>query len=332
MPKISYRRPMKINSETQAVIDQALEIVNEYSAQGFDLTLRQLFYQFVSRDLIENTQKAYKKLGDVVDLARMRGQIDWDDLVDRTRFLRKKASWASAKEIVLSCSHQFKTDLWKTQDYRPEVWVEKDALVGVLEKVCNENDVPYFSCRGYVSQSEMWAASQRILEHIDDGKKVVIFHLGDHDPSGVDMTRDIYDRLMTFLIYHYIDDEHMGTHADPYSTEDKGYAREQLESCFEVKRIALTYEQILEFKPPPNPVKKTDSRWKKYVKQTGCQESWELDALSPATLAELIQDEIDQIRSPSVWNAALEEQQSDKNLLQSMVTHWAKVSQYVKKI
>jgi hypothetical protein len=80
--------------------------------------------------------------------------------------------------------------------------IEKDALVGVIEDVCRQWDVPYFSCRGYASQSEMWGAGQRLLERIRSGRKVQVIHLGDHDPSGLDMSRDIRERLATFISLH----------------------------------------------------------------------------------------------------------------------------------
>lgn len=161
-PLIAYKE-IRLGAKALATIEAANEIIAEYQDQGYDLTLRQLFYQFVARDLIPNTQREYKKLGDVVNSGRLAGLIDWNSIVDRTRNLRRLPHWSSPHEIVESCAQQFNFDRWEDQPERVEVWIEKDALVGVIEDVCNRWDVPFFSCRGYTSQSELWAAGQRLI-------------------------------------------------------------------------------------------------------------------------------------------------------------------------
>ncbi len=143
-------------------IRQVNTIINEYVAQGYKLTLRQAYYQLVSRALIPNTQRSYKQLGDVVNDGRLAGLIDWDAIEDRTREMRRNSFWDSPSDIVRSCAQQFRVDTWSDQNHYCECWIEKEALAGVIERVCRELDVPYFSCRGYVSQSEMWAAAQRL--------------------------------------------------------------------------------------------------------------------------------------------------------------------------
>jgi hypothetical protein len=196
--KIAYRET-NFRDDSLSIIAQANAICADYQAQGYDLTLRQLYYQFVARDLIPNAQKEYKRLGSIVNDARLAGLMDWDYIVDRTRNLRSLAHWDSPSDIVEAVARQYREDKWSGQPYRVEVWIEKDALVGVLERICNELDVPYFSCRGYTSQSEVWAAAQRLLAYRQVDQDIVILHLGDHDPSGIDMTRDITDRLAMFM-------------------------------------------------------------------------------------------------------------------------------------
>lgn len=277
MSKIQYKA-FKFKPDTEALIHQANVIIAEYAKQGFDLTLRQLYYQFVARGYIENKQTEYKRLGGIINDARLNGDISWDAIVDRTRNLQKNSHWTGPHEIVKACASQFQIDKWLTQSRRVEVWIEKDALAGVIEGVCRRNDVSYFSCRGYTSQSEMWSAAMRLKEYIDEGQDVTIIHLGDHDPSGIDMSRDIEDRLRMFLQ----DDEHM----------------------LEVDRIALTMAQVRKFNPPPNPAKLTDARANGYIKKFG-QSSWELDALDPRTLDTLINDAILERRDDTLWNAAV---------------------------
>ncbi len=295
MPKIEYELK-NFRSEALAIIKQAEGIIGTYQAQGFSLTLRQLYYQFVARALIPNTEKSYTRLGDIISDAGRAGMIDWDSIVDRTRYLRKLSKWGKPQSILESARDSYHRDLWANQDIRLEVWIEKDALVGVIENVCQENDVPFFSCRGYVSDSEMWACAMRSLKHRDNDQDVLILHLGDHDPSGIDMTRDITDRLDLFMFHRNI----------------------------EVRRIALTMEQIEELQPPPNPAKITDSRYENYVAQYGT-ESWELDALEPQYIVGLIRDEIESERDEVKWNEAVAEQESERGQIATVIKKWGEL-------
>lgn len=284
MPKIKYQ-DINFKSGSLALIAKANEIIASYQSQGYDLTLRQLYYQFVSRDIIPNTQASYKNLGSVVNDARLAGMIDWNAIVDRTRELRSLPHWSNPGDIVDSCSKQFNIDKWKDQKYRPEVWIEKDALAGVFERVCNELDVPLFSCRGYTSQSEMWVGAQRMLRYRKQKQIPMILHFGDHDPSGKDMSRDIQDRLCLFT------------------------GRE-----IEFERLALNMNQVEEYDPPPNPAKVTDSRAKGYIAEFG-DESWELDALEPSVLEELVRGAIAKVVDADVMDAADEEQDRHRETL-----------------
>lgn len=152
--KICYQKK-NFSGSSLSVIRQANAIIDDYESQGYDLTLRQLYYRFVSKGLIPNKDTEYKKLGSIINDARLAGLIDWDRITDRTRNLRKNSHWDSPQSIVETCATQFQIDKWKDQKEYVEVWVEKDALVGILEQACEPLDVPYFSCRGYTSQSEM---------------------------------------------------------------------------------------------------------------------------------------------------------------------------------
>lgn len=293
MPRICYVSK-RFRAETMGRIRQANQIIGEYQAQGFKLTLRQLYYQFVSRDLLPNTQRAYKQLGDTINDARLAGLVDWEAIEDRTRNMRANAHWSSPSDIVQACAQQFKLDLWDDQDNYCEVWIEKDALVGVIERVCRDLDVPYFACRGYTSQSEMWSAAQRFIAQENYGKNTVIFHLGDHDPSGIDMTRDIQDRMDTFG------------------------------SLVDVQRIALTMNQIEELGPPPNPAKATDARFETYRREFG-DESWELDALEPRFIENLIQTHVGMLIDWERRDARIEEQTNGRTGLNKIARNWQEV-------
>ncbi|WP_113699154.1 hypothetical protein [Nonomuraea lactucae] len=297
MPLITYV-PKTFRRSTLDIIERANAICADYASQGFDLTLRQLYYQFVSRDWIANKQTEYDRLGSIVNDARLAGLLDWNYIVDRTRNLRSLAHWDSPESIVDAVAHQYRTERWANQPTRVEVWIEKDALVGVIAGVCQRYDVDYFSCRGYTSQSEMWGAAQRLSRYERSGQKTVIVHLGDHDPSGVDMTRDIRDRLALF-----------GADTD-------------------VVRIALNMDQVEEYQPPPNPAKLTDSRASGYIASHG-RSSWELDALDPTTLARLIEDEIWAWRDPEQWERDTAVMERERSLLTAVSERWSDVAEYV---
>lgn len=301
MPCIQYERK-KLTPSILEKIDHANTIIAEYEAQGYDLTLRQLFYQFVSRALIANTQREYKNLGSAVNDGRLAGLIDWLAIVDRTRELRALPHWGHPVEIVETCAQQFNYDLWAEQPAYVEVWIEKDALVGVIEGVCNKYDVPHFSCRGYTSQSEMWVAAQRLIRRAGSrDRTATILHLGDHDPSGMDMTRDIRERLELFC---------------------------GADCAIEVWRLALNPDQVAEYDPPPNPAKLTDSRATEYISRFG-DESWELDALDPKVITEIVESNITKRINKKLWKAATTRQKETRDQLAGVAENWDGVVAYV---
>jgi hypothetical protein len=284
MPRVRYQ-DCNFREASLLVIRQANQIIDEYQAQGFRLTLRQLYYQFVSRDLIPNTQRSYKRLGGIVNDARLAGLIDWESIEDRTRNRVTNSHWDGPGEIVRACADQYRLDLWADQVYRPEVWIEKEALIGVIESACRRLDVPFFACRGYVSQSEQWRAGVRFMNYQRLEQTPLVIHLGDHDPSGIDMTRDNRERLSLF-------------------------ARHGVK----VRRLALNRDQVDQYNPPPNPAKQTDTRFEGYVAEHG-DESWELDALEPRVIVRLIEDEIDGLIDIDSWNESLDRQQAARDRL-----------------
>jgi hypothetical protein len=240
----------------------------------------------VAQDLIPNKDKEYKRLGKIIADARMAGLIDWQAIEDRTRALRGNSHWDSPRHIMEVAVAGYMIDKWETQPCRVEVWIEKDALVGVIAGVCEELDLDYFSCRGYTSASEMWKAAMRMRRYIGDNQDMVVLHFGDHDPSGIDMTRDISERL-DLLSYEAI----------------------------EVHRVALNMDQVELYNPPPNPAKLTDSRVGAYILEYG-RDSWELDALEPSVMVDLIRDQVLALRDDTPWQEALDREEEERAVLQ----------------
>lgn len=288
--KICYRE-INFRRESRKLIDYVNQIVAEYKRMGYSLTLRQVYYQLVARDVIPNTERSYKNLGAIVSDARMAGLIDWTAIEDRTRNLRGNSHWDTPGDIILASAYSFQYDKWADQDNYVEVWVEKDALVGVVGQICERLDVNYFSCRGYASQSEMWGAGRRLRRREQDGQQTVILHLGDHDPSGKDMSRDVLERLETFEsnpIFH---------------------------------RIALNMDQVEQYSPPPNPTKITDSRSGGYIKEFG-HECWELDALNPNVIENLIRQHVEKYCDQDRFKRAKQREEEARRVLRAVSDNW----------
>lgn len=276
--------------DTLYLIDFMNKICDDYIAQGYVLTVRQLYYQLVAKAVIENTEKSYKRITGIVNDARLAGLMDWSAIEDRTRSFVERNHWSSTSSIVRACAEQYYVDMWANQSVRPFVIVEKEALAGVLERVCNDLDVPLLAARGYPSGTVLreFAVDKLIPAQRRDLQKVVVFHLGDHDPSGIDMSRDLSERLSMFCGFD-----------------------------LRVKRIALTMEQIEELNPPPNPAKTTDSRFRDYMRKFG-NESWELDALPPSYLSNLVDMHVTSVRRDSLWQEKMQEVADGRSQLKNI--------------
>jgi hypothetical protein len=234
----------------------------------------------------------------LVSDGRLAGLIDWDIIKDRGREMVHQAHWASPAEIIRACAEQFRVDHWAHQPWYVEVMVEKQALEGVLIPVCHQWDVPFTANKGYSSSSAMREAGQRIYDRLRDGKEIVVIYLGDHDPSGIDMTRDIEERLRLFA------------ECQPEDTVQ-----------VEVIRVALNMDQIEDLQPPENPAKITDSRAASYIERFG-ESSWELDAVEPRQLVELVSDCIRRHVDMKQWKQSEEEQRAGRRYLKQMADNY----------
>lgn len=306
MPKICYQ-PRTFSADRLRLVEVCDSICQEYAVQGYDLTLRQIYYQCVSRDLLPNRQDEYKKLGDLLADARLAGLINWEHIVDRTRNVMGNRHWERPSELVQQSAQQYAIDKWRNQDHYVEVWIEKQALEGVIERMCGTLDVPFFCCRGYVSLSEMWSASQRLLFQLQQDKQVHIVHLGDHDPSGIDMSRDVKTRLEMFVDAH-MQGQHKRVH---------------------VLRAALNMPQIERLNPPPNPAKISDSRAAGYIEKFG-ESSWELDALNPTELNAIIERAVMQFRDSAKWEESVMQEEKGRRTLEAIYDEFGAVVKFLR--
>ncbi len=294
--KYAFIATKRMTKTSKLVIEQANEIIGEMAAQGYTLTLRQLYYAFVTRGFLENKQENYKRLGGIIDEGRKQGLIDWDAFEDRQRRLDISPMFIDAPDYLRRSREWQLIDPWKDQDNYCEVWIEKEALVGVIARPCDENRVGYFACKGYASTSALYEAGRRLRRKINEGKHVTIFHLGDHDPSGIDMTRNNREMLELYAQTGRI----------------------------EVKRLAMHMSQIEEFDLPPNPAKESDSRFAEYQSEYG-DSSWELDALEPAFIEQLVTDSIDSVCDRALYDEAMAEEEAWQDDIRLAADNWEDV-------
>ena len=243
----------------------ANEIIEDYANQGiFELSLRQVYYRFVARNVIVNDYKSYKVLGRLISKARMAGLIDWSAIRDRGRILNTLPHWETTGEIVNSAAGQYRVDLWQDQPTRVEVWTEKDAAIAVIDDLCRRYDVPYLACRGDSSTTAEYEAAMRFRRYRALGQRCVVLYGGDHDAAGVPMSDD-HDRRLN----------------------------EDFQVRAEIERVALNLDQVRQYGLPPNPVKESefDRKAKPYIEQFG-HECWEIEALDPVVLQDLIEQGI----------------------------------------
>jgi hypothetical protein len=274
-----------------SLVAQAIAIIESYQEQGYRLTLRQLYYQLVTRNLIPNEEKAYKRVGGLLSDARLAGLVDWAAIEDRVRVPQMPSEWSGLGALVRAALRSYRLPRWDGQDNYVELWVEKDALAGVLAPLAHRFHVTLMVNRGYSSQSAMYDASKRFLSQA--GKRPYLLYLGDLDPSGEDMVRDVGDRLAMFGLPPVYDDPAHG---------------------LEVRKLALTPEQVSQYNPPPNPAKRSDSRSAKYIAEHG-ESSWEVDALPPNVLHEIIEGAIEALLDEDKMRAVRDREERDKAAL-----------------
>jgi hypothetical protein len=300
MAKTEYEE-RRFAAKTRRVIDQANEIMDEY---GGGMTIRQLHYQFVARDLYENTQRNYKRLGDILRNARMGGLVDWDQIEDRTRGLYGKTTSRGPEQAIDRASWSYYEDVWDTQPVRIEVWIEKNALTGVITPATSRHRVDYFPTIGYPSITSLKDAADRMIRineqggwgDLDNPQKVIVLYLSDHDPEGFQMVEKADEVLRTLGVQN-----------------------------LEVRRIGLTMEQVEQFQPPPSFAKETSSRYDAYVDEHGTTEAWELDALEPEVIQGLIEAEILKERDPEIWDARMEAEEESKERMREISNRYGEI-------
>lgn len=313
-------REVRLSKPNKVRLDQINSIIREYQRQNYKLTLRQLYYQLVSRDIIPNQQKEYSKLSILLKEGRMGGIVDWDAIEDRLRSPESPGSWDNPGEILESAIKQYAKPRMRGQDYYVEVWVEKDALSGVLSRVTRKYHIPILVNRGYSSASAMYDSFNRFNDAFENSQKIRILYLGDYDPSGIDMIRDVKHRIQEFFLGRYNNPEDLADEKINAEWMEQN-ATHSLEDNpgldFDIIPIALTREQINQYDPPPNPAKLSDPRSGKFVQAHGST-SWEVDALRPEVLNQILTDAIEDIIDIDMYEEVVSEEKADKDKLKKL--------------
>ena len=299
------------------LLEQIQGIVDTYSAQEIKLTNRQLYYQLVAGEIIPNAVETYKRICTFLTDARYAGLIDWGAIEDRGRTPKRHPQWNNLSDLIESAVSSYRLPRWSDQEYYLELYCEKQAMESVLEPVANKYHI-YFGCnKGYSSASTMYELAQRIKERIKAGKKTVILYLGDHDPSGLDMVRDIQKRILEFLIFgEKIIENDFGEIEESETDAVDPIGDEEGKKNFVVIPIALNMAQIKKYNLPPNPAKITDPRATWYFSQYGKQ-SWELDALKPEVLMKLTEAGIQNFIDVKKYNAWIEKEKKQTQALET---------------
>lgn len=284
--------PKTFHGRSQKMIEICDGIVSEFAEQGYKLTIRQIYYQLVARGHVENTVRSYENVQTLLNNARLAGLIDWDVIEDRTRDFIGRSHWYGVQSMLQSATDWYHENMWDEQDYLVFGVVEKEALAGIFEHLFHKWDVPVLPARGYPSATALREfAKGRIMPA---SQQVVVLHFGDHDPSGIDMTRDLEERLSLFT-------------------------RERVSIDF--RRLALNMDQIEELSPPPYPCKVKDSRTSGYQNLYG-DDTWELDALSPKYLENLIDLTVEPLVDWDQWHATERRIERRRAVLQKMTDNY----------
>jgi hypothetical protein len=296
--EIAFRR------KTVDLIQKANVILSANVEAGYTMTLRQLYYQLVQAGIIENNKNSYERLGSVMNDARRAGLVDWAAIEDRGRNLNRWTLYTDPKNFLDNMIRYYLEDIWRDQDTYVETWIEKDALIGVLERPCGHYRVPYFACRGYPSTSELYLASKRFDRKMREGKRVVLLYLGDHDPAGVDIPRSNQENLDLFCY----------------------------NSGVELKRIALNMDQIEEQGIVSDQTTKIgDSKSLGYEDTYGTDTCWELDALTNQFIDDLVRAEIEALLSdPEMFQQRRDEEEANETLLREVADDYDAVRRYLK--
>jgi hypothetical protein len=256
---VDRSRPIKRQRRSRADVEHIREVIRHTLQEEQPMTVRQLFYRLVSLGTIDKTEAEYKgTIGRLTVEMRRAGDIPFGWIADNTRWMRKPRTHSSLEQALRQTAATYRRAVWDVQDAYVEVWLEKDALAGVLLEVTSPWDVPLMVTRGFPSLSYLHEAGELIAA---ESSPTYLYYFGDFDPSGMDITRVVENGIREFAP----------------------------DADITFNRVAVTPQQIIEMALPTRPTKTTDTRSKNFL-----GESVEVDAIDPATLRRMVEECITQ--------------------------------------
>ena len=256
-----YKR--RTNAEMEALFDHVVEILDGYD--GDRISIRHLCYRLASVGVIPKTEAAFSLVGKHLAKWRFDGRISFNRFVDSTRWYYGAKTFDDLEEALANTAETYRKNLWQEQRHLVEIWVEKEAVAGIVSPVGNSWGIRTFVCRGFASITSTWEAAETFKEAIESGKDPVILYLGDHDDSGHKIDRAIFEK-----------------HFGHYGIRD----------LVDFRRVAVLPEQIEELNLPTRPPKKA---W-------DGGDCVEIDTLSSEQIRTLLEDEIKALINPREWN------------------------------
>lgn len=281
------------------IVSGAKNIISQYG--GMRLTVRQIYYRLVASQVIPNNIGSYRSVVQALVDARRDGDIPYTDIEDRTRSIhvpKGQEEYTAASTFVAYYDHlknldrKYDIPRWWGQPNKVMVLVEKQALASLFEQVTDQSGVDLVVCRGYPSLTLLYEVSER-LQDVDDGTEhIQLLYFGDFDPSGADIERSVGDSLET-----------------------------DFDVDFEIERVAITMDQIKQYSIPPAPAKTTDSRYEKFVADTGVAWQIELDAIEPKQLQDIIEDAVEQRFDQDIFDG---DREAELDRRRTQIKGWVK--------
>ncbi len=254
-------------------------------AEDRQITIRHLYYRLVGLGVIEKTEPAYKSLCQHLSKWRRTGDIEWSAFTDSTRWHIKDSTFDGIHDALENSVATYRRNLWDTQDVYVEVWVEKDAMAGIVSETANSFGVPVFVARGFASLSSLYSAANTFKRAVRAGKRVIVYHLGDHDPSGVAAGESMVKAF-----------------------------RDDFRVPVEFKRAAVTESQITALNLPTRPLKHST-----HAAQWSGGECVELDTMLPADIRSIVEKSITQHIDPYKWAAMRAEEAAQRETMREYV-------------
>ena len=264
------------------------------AASPYAMTLRQLYYALISAGALPKVEAAYGRLKRVMRELREDGTVPWEWLVDHTRSVFQARTWDGLAGLLADSARLYRRDLMRSQPVAIQLWAESDSIGSVIARTADRYTIPTFIGRGYSARGYLWAAAQDAVQAHQAGKQVHILHVGDHDPSGEDIFRDVSETLRLYAIAvetarpaAHIRDV-LALRAEAWCIGDIAEVLALETPWLSCDRLALTADQIEEYGLPVRPPKTSDVRAARF---TG-RGSVEVEALPVDVLLAIVEEAI----------------------------------------